>query len=152
MAANFLTRKAERVLELGKQFQSDYASGAAEEAYLMAGILLEGTGLAWRALSAGGMTLERLRTWLPKLDEESREVGSAHVDYVELALEEAHKLGNNWIGTEHLLLALLSSQSGRYVVERIELDPESLRATILRLLGLPFVGMPYPLSRGERES
>src|SRR5206468_2965707 len=65
---------------------------------------------------------------------------------VVLAQEEARSLGHNYIGTEHILLALTSENDG--VATRILLDclatPEKVRNTVLRVLAMAPPVFPTP--------
>jgi ATP-dependent Clp protease ATP-binding subunit ClpC len=70
------------------------------------------------------------RDHLPLLNDRARHV-------LELATDEAHGFGHNYVGTEHLLLGLLVEEEGaasRYLVDRgVELD--DVRRTIERHIG-----------------
>ena len=57
--------------------------------------------------------------------------GKRILSFIELALEEAKALGNNYIGTEHLLLALVREGVACQVLENLNIDRNSLRTKVL---------------------
>jgi ATP-dependent Clp protease ATP-binding subunit ClpC len=119
-----------------------HALGADEIApeHLLLGIVGVERGTAAKALAAQGVDLDAVR----------REVGGETVrepsrgrmpftkeakDILEASLDEAMTLKHNWIGSEHILLALLAA-GGRPVeiVEKLGTKPDAIRAEIDRLL------------------
>jgi ATP-dependent Clp protease ATP-binding subunit ClpC len=56
---------------------------------------------------------------------------------LELALSEVRRLGHSYVGTEHLLIALVQEERGiaAQVLTSLGLTTEKLRAEVLRLLG-----------------
>jgi ATP-dependent Clp protease ATP-binding subunit ClpC len=57
--------------------------------------------------------------------------GKRILSFIELAWEEAKALGNNYIGTEHLLLALVREGVACQVLENLNIDRNSLRTKVL---------------------
>jgi ATP-dependent Clp protease ATP-binding subunit ClpC len=53
------------------------------------------------------------------------------------AFEEAGALGHNYIGTEHLLLALSTDPKIAVVLDKLAVEPKCVRSAMLRLLGCP---------------
>ncbi len=83
------------------------------------GLLSEPDGLAARAIAAQGVVLETLRrTVTIKLAPAAEGVpdlipfDSAARKALELTFREALRLGHNYVGTEHILLALLELEEG----------------------------------------
>ncbi|WP_068155197.1 Clp protease N-terminal domain-containing protein [Rhodococcus phenolicus] len=89
-------------------------------AHLLLGLTTEPESLAMRALADQGATAEAIRT----AAEATLTAGDPDVDsptlipydgaskkVLELTLREALRLGHNYVGTEHLLLALLAPES-----------------------------------------
>ncbi|RBQ17972.1 ATP-dependent Clp protease ATP-binding subunit [Spongiactinospora rosea] len=100
------------------------AAGAAEVGteHLLAGMLAEGTNLALHVLRAIEVDPAQVRQALPNgqaadAGEES-EAGTggrfspAAANALEMAVSEAHGLGHNYVGCEHLLLGLISEPDG----------------------------------------
>ncbi|MFF7245430.1 Clp protease N-terminal domain-containing protein [Embleya sp. NPDC008237] len=98
------------------------AAGQAEigPAHLVLGLLAEPQGLAVRAVVAQGVTPEAVReAVLAGLPAPSGDVLPDLIPYdasarkvLELTFREALRLGHNYVGTEHLLLALLELEDG----------------------------------------
>jgi hypothetical protein len=98
--------------------------------HLVLGLLTEPEGLAARAITAQGVSLDRVRevataTLGPSGTGESPELVPFD-DRTRAALEatfrEALRLGHNYIGTEHVLLALLDADEGTGVLAGLGVD------------------------------
>jgi hypothetical protein len=109
--------------------------------HLALGLLSEPESLAAKAISAQGVTPEVLREGLtatlpagagdlPDLipyDGDSRKI-------LELTFREALRLGHNYIGTEHLLLALLEHENDPGVLSGLGLTKSATEASVLAAL------------------
>ncbi|MFE3516986.1 Clp protease N-terminal domain-containing protein [Streptomyces sp. NPDC059166] len=91
--------------------------------HLLLGIVAEPDGLAAKALVAQGVPLEAAReaalAALPPAADEVPELvpyGPDAKKVLELTFREALRLGHNYVGTEHLLLALLEHENGSGVL------------------------------------
>jgi hypothetical protein len=116
--------------------------------HLALGLLAEPEGLAARWLTARGVTPERLREAVtPTLPPAVEEV-PALIPYdasakkvLELTFREALRLGHNYVGTEHILLALLEFEDGNGVLTGLGLDKAAaesdITTTIERLTDTP---------------
>ncbi|MFD7698762.1 Clp protease N-terminal domain-containing protein [Streptomyces caelestis] len=87
--------------------------------HLVLGLLAEPQGLAVKAITEQGVTAravaEAARAALPPAVEDAPELvpyGPAAKKVLELTFREALRLGHNYIGTEHILLALLEHENG----------------------------------------
>ncbi|WP_171109676.1 MULTISPECIES: Clp protease N-terminal domain-containing protein [unclassified Streptomyces] len=103
-----------------------HAEGLPE--HLILGLLAEPEGLAAKAITARGVTLDAVReaaeAVLPPAAEEAPELvpyGSDSKKVLELTFREALRLGHNYIGTEHILLALLEFENGEGVLSGLGL-------------------------------
>jgi ATP-dependent Clp protease ATP-binding subunit ClpA len=114
--------------------------------HLVLGLLTEPEGLAARAITAQGVTPDAVRQAVtaalppaagdvPALipfDGEARKA-------LELTFREALRLGHNYIGTEHLLLALLELEDGGGVLTGLGVDKaraeQSVTAALAALTG-----------------
>ncbi|MGW0419448.1 Clp protease N-terminal domain-containing protein [Streptomyces sp. NPDC003015] len=97
--------------------------------HLVLGLLAEPEGLAAKALVAQGVTLDAVRQAatdaLPPAADEVPELipyGSAAKKVLELTFREALRLGHNYIGTEHILLALLEFEHGTGVLSGLGIE------------------------------
>lgn len=87
-------------------------------AHLILGLLGEPEGIGARAIEHVGVSLDSARdaatARLPGAVEESPELvpyGAAAKKVLELSFRESLRLGHNYVGTEHLLLALLETEA-----------------------------------------
>ena len=61
---------------------------------------------------------------------------------LELTFREALRLGHNYIGTEHILLALLELEDGAGVLAGLGIDKEKAEAHVLEVLAAEMTGSP----------
>ncbi|RZB17983.1 ATP-dependent Clp protease ATP-binding subunit [Streptomyces sp. F001] len=112
--------------------------------HLALGLLAEPEGLAAKAITAQGVLLDTVRqaatAALPPAAEEAPDLvpyGSGAKKVLELTFREALRLGHNYIGTEHILLALLEFENGEGVLSGLGLTKaateEYLAATLAKL-------------------
>ncbi|MEI8348576.1 MAG: ATP-dependent Clp protease ATP-binding subunit [Candidatus Omnitrophota bacterium] len=142
---NRFTERARKVLVLAKEearrFNHDYIGTE----HILLGLMREGEGVACAVLQNLGIDLERLRMEIEKLISPG---SSASVlgdipftprakKALELAAEEAHNLGHNYIGTEHILLGLIREGEGlaSQVLFSLGTDLRKIREEISALLG-----------------
>jgi len=120
-----------------------HAAGNAEvsPAHLVLGLLSEPQGIAALAIEAQGVTLAAVRDAATgTLADPSPEVpdlipyDAAARKALELTFREALRLGHNYIGTEHILLALLELEDGDGVLADVGLDKERTASAIAAAL------------------
>jgi ATP-dependent Clp protease ATP-binding subunit ClpC len=87
--------------------------------HILLGLLRDGDGIAARALTALGISLDSARQAVEDIIPGGQEAPSGHISFtprskkvLELSLREALQLGADYIGTEHILLALLREGDG----------------------------------------
>ncbi|MGW3666149.1 Clp protease N-terminal domain-containing protein [Streptomyces sp. NPDC005141] len=119
------------------------AAGGTEglPAHLVLGLLSEPDALAARAITAQGVSLDTVReaatAALPPAADEVPELvpyGPAAKKVLELTFREALRLGHNYVGTEHILLALLEFENGEGVLSSAGVDKAASEAHIGRML------------------
>ncbi|MFF0313947.1 Clp protease N-terminal domain-containing protein [Micromonospora sp. NPDC005252] len=115
------------------------ASGNAEigPEHLVLGLLAEPEGLAARVMAGRGATPEAVReavgAVLPSRAEQVPELipyDARGKKALELTFREALRLGHNYIGTEHILLALLEQEDGAGVLTNLDLDKAAVEADL----------------------
>ncbi|MGW6566018.1 Clp protease N-terminal domain-containing protein [Streptomyces sp. NPDC054975] len=106
-------------------------------AHVALGLLAEPEGLAVHWITSQGVTPEALREAItPTLPPAAEEVGAlipydaAAKKVLELTFREALRLGHNYVGTEHILLALLEFEDGEGVLTGLGLDKARAEADI----------------------
>lgn len=85
--------------------------------HILLGLRHEGHGVAARVLEDHGLTLDTLRREVERIIETDIPIGQIPFTQrskkvMELSLREAMQLGHQYIGTEHILLALLREGQG----------------------------------------
>ena len=110
-------------------------------AHLVLGLLREPDGLAARAIADLGFSLDAVRdaatTALPPAGDDVPDLIPYDVDArkaLELTFREALRLGHNYIGTEHILLALLDFEDGAGVLSGLGLEKPAVEAKLVQML------------------
>jgi hypothetical protein len=129
--------------------------------HLLLGLLHEGRGSASRALAAMDVTLQAVRDQVVEIIGRGETQPSGHIPFtprakksLELSLREALQLGDNYIGTGHLLLGLIHQGEGVAVqiLDRLGADLKDLRARVTEeLRGNPEEGQDVPPAERERQ-
>ncbi|MFI1915386.1 Clp protease N-terminal domain-containing protein [Nocardia sp. NPDC020380] len=110
--------------------------------HLILGLLAEPDSLAVKLINAKGVSDEAVRrVAVNALPPASGEAVPALIPFdgqsrkaLELTFREALRLGHNYIGTEHILLALLDLEAGTGVLSGLGLDKDELSADLTALL------------------
>ncbi|MCG5450238.1 Clp protease N-terminal domain-containing protein [Micromonospora hortensis] len=119
------------------------ASGNAEigPEHLVLGLLAEPEGLAARVMAGRGATPEAVREAVDAVLPPRAEQVPDLIPYdargkkaLELTFREALRLGHNYIGTEHMLLALLEQEDGAGVLTNLGLDKTTVEADLAAAL------------------
>src|SRR4028119_21513 len=124
------TERARRVILLGQEEATKMGSAHVGTEHLLLGLVRENEGVAAQVLQKMGVNLQKVRGEIESEAQAGEAEGSTEPKLtpkakrvLELAADEARRMKHNYIGTEHLLLALLREKDG-------------LAATVLRKLGL----------------
>ncbi|MEU5309359.1 Clp protease N-terminal domain-containing protein [Streptomyces sp. NPDC021562] len=111
--------------------------------HLVLGLLAEPDGLAAKAILAQGVLLDTVRQTaaaaLPPAADEVPDLvpyGPEAKKALELTFREALRLGHNYIGTEHLLLALLEHENGDGVLSGLGITKQATEAYVAQALAL----------------
>ncbi|MFD6359382.1 Clp protease N-terminal domain-containing protein [Streptomyces roseolus] len=117
--------------------------------HLALGLLAEPEGLAALWITSQGVTAEQLREAVtPTLPPAVEEVPSllpydaAAKKVLELTFREALRLGHNYVGTEHILLALLEHEDGAGVLSGLGLEKAAAERQISELIASATVEVP----------
>lgn len=132
---NKFTARAKKAMHLGQEEAQRLHQSPLGTQHLLLGLVQEGEGLAARLLARHGVELEALRLAAASTDaSDPRPPLAATVERaVDRACQEAQDLGHKFVGTEHLLLAVLYEDHGmaRSLLQRLGVDPEALAADVL---------------------
>lgn len=111
--------------------------------HLLLGLLYEGEGVAATALESLGISLEGIREQVEEIIGHGQSPARGHIPFapqakkaLEVSLREALQLGHSYIGTEHVLLALLGAveEVPAQVLGAAGADHARVRGQVLRLL------------------
>jgi hypothetical protein len=110
-------------------------------AHLVLGLLTEPEALATEAITAQDISLDAVReaatAALPPPAENAPELipyAAAAKKALELTFRQALRLGHNYIGTEHILLALLELENGQGLLNSLGLDKTTTEEHIVKKL------------------
>ena len=115
------------------------AAGNAEirTEHLVLGLLAEPEGVAVRALVDRGVTVEAVRRAAegalpPRTDETPALIpfDPQAKKALELTFREAHRLGHGYVGTEHVLLALLELEGGSGLLSGLGVEKAAVEAAV----------------------
>ena len=111
--------------------------------HLLLGLIAEGEGGGAQALGALGIALPSARTEVEVMVGRGKTMPAGQIPFtprakkvLELSLLEARELGDQHIGTEHLLLGLVREGEGVaiQVLRTLRVDPEDVRRTVITIL------------------
>ncbi|MGW4892639.1 Clp protease N-terminal domain-containing protein [Kitasatospora sp. NPDC004240] len=126
---NRFTTRARHVVMASQEEARAAGNDEIRPEHLVLGLLAEPEGLAVKTLAAQGITPEAVRAAAAAaLPAPAAEVpGLIPYDAqgkkaLELTFREALKLGHNYVGTEHILLALLELENGAGVLADLNVD------------------------------
>ena len=111
--------------------------------HILLGLIHEGEGVAAKALESLGISLDTVRQQVEVIIGQGQQAPSGHIPFtprakkvLELSLRESLQLGHNYIGTEHILLALIREGDGvaAQVLVKLGADPNRVRQQVVQLL------------------
>ena len=138
------TARAEKALEEAQELAMDMGHDYIGSEHILYGLTAEGTGVASKVLEDQGIIPEGIKdeidiivgTGEPIEDPEKLGFTPRSKKIIENAFIEARKTGNEFIGTEHLLLGIL--REGDCVATRILIDlnasPQNIYSELMKLV------------------
>ena len=130
------TQRARRVLSLAQEEAERLNHAHIGTEHLLLGLLREEGGVAGRVLRELGLDPRRVEELVVRMKKPEARPRSGNFDLtagtkrvMELAIDEARRMGHHYIGTEHLLLALVRQPEGTAieVLRRLGITPEEVR-------------------------
>jgi ATP-dependent Clp protease ATP-binding subunit ClpC len=137
------TDRARKVLTLAQDEAQRFNHNYLGTEHLLLGLVREGEGVAARVLENMNVELSKVRTAVefiigrgdrPVVGEVGLTPRAKRV--IELAIDEARRLGHNYIGTEHLLLGLVREGEGiaAGVLESLGVNLDKVRHQVIHVL------------------
>ncbi|PTQ51283.1 MAG: ATP-dependent Clp protease [Brockia lithotrophica] len=137
------TERAQRVLALAQDEAIRLGHSSIGTEHILLGLIREGEGIAARVLKNMGLSLEQIREEVEGLVGRGTERPTSTTytprakKVIELAFDEARKLGHTYVGTEHILLGLIREGEGvaARVLANLGVSLTKARQQVLQLLG-----------------
>ncbi|KAL2929756.1 Chaperone protein ClpC1 chloroplastic [Bienertia sinuspersici] len=137
------TEKAIKVILVAQDETRRLGHSVVGTEHMLLGLIGEGTGIASKALKSVGVNMKNVRIEVEKIVGRGSGFIPVEIPFsprakhvLELSLEEARKLGQNYIGSEHLLLGLLSEGEGvaARVLDNLGADAKEIRKEVLNMM------------------
>jgi ATP-dependent Clp protease ATP-binding subunit ClpC len=137
------TERARKVLTLAQEEAQRFNHNYIGTEHLLLGLVREGEGVAAKVLSNLGIELTKVRSAVEFIigRGERQVMGEIGLTprakkVIELAVDEARRLGHHYIGTEHLLLGLIREGEGiaAGVLESLGVNLEKVRSEVIKVL------------------
>jgi ATP-dependent Clp protease ATP-binding subunit ClpC len=141
MFERFTNRARQVVVQAQEESRALHHEYIGTEHILLA-LMHEGRGQAARILAAMGIPEDRVRSEMDLAVGQASTAPSGHIPFtprakktLELSLREAMQLGDQHIGTEHILLGLIREGDGRaaHALQELGVDLNSAREHVIRL-------------------
>ncbi len=130
------TQRARRVLAFAQEEAERLNHSYIGTEHLLLGLLREETGVAGKVLRELNVSPERVTELVERITGPGRRTPFSKIDLtprtkrvIELAVDEARRLGQHYIGTEHLLLGLIRQGDGVAIdiLRQLGVSPEQIR-------------------------
>ena len=140
------TDRAREVVVLAQEEAGRLGDNYIGTEHILLGLLGAEEGMAARVLESLDITVERVRAKLVRTSSPAEAVVSGQIPFtprakkvLELALREALSLGQNFIGTEHILLGLVREDEdpATRILRDFDADHEKIRNEIIGMLSGP---------------
>jgi methylenetetrahydrofolate dehydrogenase (NADP+)/methenyltetrahydrofolate cyclohydrolase len=150
------TERGRRVLALAQEEALRLRHNHIDTEHLLLGLVREGEGVAAKVLANLGVELPKVRAAVEFVIGRGDRPGKSEIGLtprgkkvIEMAVDEARRLGHHYIGTEHLLLGLVREGEGvaAGVLESLGVSLDRVRAEVTRVLS-----QSMPQGARERES
>ena len=111
--------------------------------HILLGLIREGDGVAAKALESLGIGLQAVRQQVEEIIGQVPQVPSEIIRFtprskkvLELSLRESLQLGNDYIGTEHILLGLIRERDGvaAQVLVKLGAELSGVREQVIELI------------------
>jgi len=138
------TEKAIKVVMLAQEESRRLGHNFVGTEQVLLGLIGEGAGVANKVLKSMGINLKDARIEVERIIGRGSGFVAVEIPFtprakrvLEMAIEEARDLGHSYIGTEHIMLALLEEEDGvaTRVLENLGVDLSKVRTEILNQVG-----------------
>ncbi len=155
------TQRARRVLSLAQEEAERLQHGYIGTEHLLLGLMREEGGVAGRVLKELGLEIEKIEKLIERKSPSTDQITYAKIELgpgtkkvLEMAVDEARKMGHHYIGTEHLLLALVQHNEGMAIdiLHEMDISSDQIRRQTRRILqDSPSVSRPPRPQQPQRK-
>lgn len=155
------TEKAIKVIMLSQEEARRGGHSFVGTEQILLGLIGEGTGIAAQVIHTMGLSLSEIRKEVERVVGRGGSFVSIEVPFtprakkvLELAIAEAKELGHNYVGTEHLLLALAAESEclGNTILRTLGIDVTEMRFEILGRIGEQLeADLEYDQRKGDQD-
>ena len=144
MYFNRSTQRAKTAIDLGVESAKSFGHKIVGTEHLLLGLLKEKDGIAAKVLNKLGVTEDILESKIVEI-EGKNDIGTSDVtlsprskQILELSGAFANKLKTNYIGTEHILLALAQEGEGlgMRILASLNIDSRDIAESIIEMMGI----------------
>ncbi len=138
------TKQAQEAIRLAEEAAKNLGHDYVGTEHLLLGLIKEGEGVASRALTSQGVSeddiISKIEQVMGKGDvavKEPQDFTPRTKRVIEVSLQEAMRMGNTYIGTEHLLLALMreTDSIAMRLITNQDVNAQKLYEEIMSMLG-----------------
>ena len=138
------TQRARRVLSLAQDEAERLQHSYIGTEHLLLGLMREEGGVAGRVLRDLGVDSRRVEELVERMTRAGQRAPNTRLDLaqstkrvLELAVDEARRMGHHYISTEHLLLGLVRQEENSIAIDilkRLSIKPDDVRKQTRRVL------------------
>lgn len=154
--------QARKILALAQEEAQRFQHNYIGTEHLLLGLVRLGDSTAGRVLNSLGVELDKVRDAVEFIIGRGDRIVLGEIGLtprakkvIELAVDEAHRLEHDYIGTEHLLLGLVREGQGiaAGVLESLGVKLHNVRKAVLDVVGrgLPLIMLASAYVRGEKQ-
>lgn len=141
---NRFTERAQRVLLLAQEEAMRLGHPHVGTEHILLGLIREGQGVAAKVLAALGIEADSVRSMVEQAVGRGQGGLSGEIALtprgkrvLELSVNEARRIGHNYVGTEHLLLGVVREGEGlaAQVLRGLGADLGKVRQSVMQMLG-----------------
>lgn len=138
------TERAQRVIVLSQEEARRLGHNVVGTEHILLGLIAEGEDVAARSLLSLGISIDQVRDEVERMIGRGGQPTQGPIGFtprskrvLELAFDEARRLGHTYIGTEHLLLGLIREGEGvaAQVLTNLGADLDKVRTQVTSQLG-----------------
>ena len=158
MNFNRFTQRAHKVLQLAQEEAIRLKHPAIGTEHILLGLIREGEGIAAKAIEQFNVDFSQIESSVEELTGIGQQDVGPIVHYtprakkvLELSADESRRLGHSYVGTEHILLALIREGEGvaARVLDNVGISLNKARQQVLQLLGSSEVSSSADSSKAQ---